>query len=101
MKKKISLFIFFLNSVIVFSQDQNVFVVGSKQPQKQSETLFKEYPVLWQQTAAEYRALCFQAFNFATHRLKAISGKKNRRCIVTIDVCTACLFRYFELFVIY
>jgi 5'-nucleotidase (lipoprotein e(P4) family) len=46
--------------------------------QQNSEARLKTLPVLWQQTAAEYRALCFQAFNFATHRLKAISGKKNR-----------------------
>ncbi len=29
----------------------------------------KEYPVLWQQMSAEYRALCYQAFNLATLRL--------------------------------
>ena len=45
------------------------------------EIALKEYPVLYQQQAAEYRALCYQAFNIATLRLNAItkgkvSGKK-------------------------
>jgi len=39
----------------------------------------KEYPVLFQQTAAEYRALCYQAFNLAQLRIDAIPRKKLRR----------------------
>ncbi|MEP6646027.1 MAG: 5'-nucleotidase, lipoprotein e(P4) family [Saprospiraceae bacterium] len=39
----------------------------------------KEYPVLWQQTAAEYRALCYQAFNIATLRINEIPRKKFRK----------------------
>ena len=39
----------------------------------------KEYPVLWQQTAAEYRALCYQAFNIAALRLNEISKRKIRK----------------------
>jgi 5'-nucleotidase (lipoprotein e(P4) family) len=43
------------------------------------ESLLKEYPVLWQQQSAEYRALCYQAFNIALLRLNAIPKKKFRK----------------------
>jgi predicted secreted acid phosphatase len=43
------------------------------------EVNLKTYPVLWQQTAAEYRALCYQAFNIAALRLNEISKKKLRK----------------------
>ena len=39
----------------------------------------KSYPVLWQQTAAEYRALCYQAFNMARLRVDEIPKRKLRR----------------------
>ncbi|HPS62242.1 MAG TPA: 5'-nucleotidase, lipoprotein e(P4) family [Bacteroidales bacterium] len=35
-------------------------------------------PVLWQQTSAEYRALCYQAFNLATLRIREIPAKEAR-----------------------
>jgi 5'-nucleotidase (lipoprotein e(P4) family) len=45
--------------------------------------------VLYQQTAAEYRALCYQAFNFAKYKLdqssKAMGMMKQRAIIVDID----------------
>jgi 5'-nucleotidase (lipoprotein e(P4) family) len=37
----------------------------------------KLLPVMWQQHAAEYRALCYQAFNLATERVEKL--KKKRR----------------------
>ena len=43
------------------------------------EVNLKTYPVLWQQTAAEYRALCYQAFNFAALRLNEIPKNKLRK----------------------
>ena len=51
-----------------------------------TEVLVKEYPVLWQQDAAEYRALCYQAFNIAAHRINEIPRKtlkKNKLAIIT------------------
>ncbi len=39
----------------------------------------KEYPVLFQQQAAEYRALCYQAFNIALLRLHEIPRRKFRK----------------------
>lgn len=39
----------------------------------------KSYPVLFQQTAAEYRALCYQAFNLAHLRLQEIPKRKLRK----------------------
>ncbi|PST84106.1 5'-nucleotidase, lipoprotein e(P4) family [Pedobacter yulinensis] len=44
--------------------------------------------VLWQQHSGEYRALCFQAYNFARVSLKAAMKKRDRRkpnCII-VDV---------------
>lgn len=43
------------------------------------EAFLKEYPVLWQQTAAEYRALCYQAFNIASLRLNEIPNRKFKK----------------------
>jgi len=43
------------------------------------EVNLKTYPVLWQQTAAEYRALCYQAFNIAALRLNEIPKNKLRQ----------------------
>lgn len=42
-------------------------------------TSFKTYPVIWQQSAAEYRALCYQAFNTAAVRLSEIPKRKFRK----------------------
>ena len=46
---------------------------------QQTASSVKEYPVLWQQTAAEYRALCYQAFNIAAVRLNEIPNRKIRK----------------------
>jgi len=52
-----------------------------------SETELKILPVLWQQTAAEYRALCYQAFNFATLRLyQALMKKSAKRLAIITDL---------------
>jgi 5'-nucleotidase (lipoprotein e(P4) family) len=49
----------------------------------------KLYPVLWQQSAAEYRALCYQAFNIAQLRLDGIlkekQGTRNLAIITDLD----------------
>jgi 5'-nucleotidase (lipoprotein e(P4) family) len=55
---------------------------------QESKPLFKNdqklLPVLWQQYAAEYRALCYQAFNIAELRLdQAIRAKKKKLAIIT------------------
>lgn len=63
-----------------FAQD-SVFV-------RQTGEDLKLLPVLWQQQSAEYRALCYQAFNLATLRLEKIKtgGKvKNSAIITDID----------------
>ncbi|HZX74969.1 MAG TPA: 5'-nucleotidase, lipoprotein e(P4) family [Cyclobacteriaceae bacterium] len=44
----------------------------------------KEYAVLWQQDAAEYRALCYQAFNLATLRINEIPAKKLKKSKLAI-----------------
>lgn len=54
-----------------------------------SERDLKLYPVLWQQSAAEYRALCYQAYNLATARLDKIvmdsPSRKNLAIITDLD----------------
>jgi 5'-nucleotidase (lipoprotein e(P4) family) len=77
MKTIISILIFVLNIGNVFSQDQNVAVISENYSQKKSNLIIKEYPVLWQQTAAEYRALCYQAFNIAELRLDELVKTKS------------------------
>jgi 5'-nucleotidase (lipoprotein e(P4) family) len=55
---------------------------------KQAESNVKVLPVLWHQHAAEYRALCYQAFNIATLRLEAafkIKSSKKRAIITDLD----------------
>lgn len=45
---------------------------------KQAESNVKTLSILWQQHAAEYRALCYQAFNIAALRLnEAVKEKKS------------------------
>jgi len=44
-----------------------------------SKISVKEFPVLFQQTAAEYRALCYQAFNIAQLRIDQIPKRKLRK----------------------
>lgn len=49
------------------------------------EAGMKIVPVLWHQSAAEYRALCYQAFNIATLRLEqAVKQKKRRKPLAIV-----------------
>jgi 5'-nucleotidase (lipoprotein e(P4) family) len=54
------------------------------------EPIFKNdqklLPVLWQQHAAEYRALCYQAFNIAALRLNEATRTKQRRLAIVTDL---------------
>ncbi len=50
-----------------------------------SQQELKLYPLLWQQTAAEYRALCYQAFNLATLRLdEALKNNQHKNNLAVI-----------------
>jgi len=53
-----------------------------------SSSLNKEAAVLWQQTSAEYDALCYQAFNIAKHRIDlAIErGKDGSQLTIVMDL---------------
>lgn len=66
----ILLLAFFLNSKEMYAQ-------GLTECKNESQVTL--LPVLWQQTAAEYRALCYQAFNLATLRLNEISRKEIKK----------------------
>lgn len=63
-------------------------IQAQNNPQFSSEDL-KLYPLLYQQTAAEYRALCYQAFNTARMQLdetlKQNPQKKNLAIITDLD----------------
>ena len=78
-KKSISITAVLLISQLAQAQDTTKF---------SAETL-KLYPILWQQTAAEYRALCYQAFNLAKARIddviKREPGKNNLAIITDLD----------------
>ncbi|MBS7232431.1 5'-nucleotidase, lipoprotein e(P4) family [Flavobacterium psychroterrae] len=62
-----------------------LFLFNSKEIIAQESTIYNKesqvtiFPVLWQQTSAEYRALCYQAFNFATLRLNEIPKKEIKK----------------------
>lgn len=44
-----------------------------------SQQTLKLYPILWHQSSAEYRALCYQAFNTARQQIDNIRKKRFRR----------------------
>ena len=71
MNKTLLFFIVMASGELSFAQDSAIC--------RQQEMIIKELPVLWQQTAAEYRALCYQAFNIAGMRLDEIPKKKIRK----------------------
>jgi 5'-nucleotidase (lipoprotein e(P4) family) len=50
------------------------------------EVKLKEYPILYQQQAAEYRALCYQSFNLAAMRLNEIVKTKAKKLAIITDL---------------
>jgi 5'-nucleotidase (lipoprotein e(P4) family) len=70
MKKTLFFFIVTVFAKLSLAQDSVIC--------RQQEIIIKELPVLWQQQAAEYRALCYQAFNIAALRLNEIPKNKLR-----------------------
>ena len=73
MKKKMLLSVCCLFTYHLYAQDSIAV------PIQNNEESLKQLPVLWMQTAAEYRALCYQAFNTAQWRLEKLLKKKKRR----------------------
>lgn len=63
---------------------------ASATAQEKPASLFRNdqklLPVLWQQHAAEYRALCYQAFNIAAVRLKEIKKKRKEKLAIITDI---------------
>ena len=55
----------------------------SAQPATRLTSDSKVLPVLFQQQSAEYRALCYQAFNIATLRLESVKRKGLPLAIIT------------------
>lgn len=60
--------------LIVFS-----YIISIKAQDSVALSAIKEFPVLWQQKAAEYRALCYQAFNLAKWRVDQASPRKIKK----------------------
>ncbi|AWG20709.1 5'-nucleotidase, lipoprotein e(P4) family [Flavobacterium faecale] len=54
-------------------------VMAQEVAPKNDESQVKVYSILWQQTAAEYRALCYQAFNLASLRINDIPRRQLRK----------------------
>lgn len=81
MKKTISVIITLLICYLLHAQDSSKNFL--------SQENLKLYPLLWQQSAAEYRALCYQAFNVAALRLNEVlknnPHKKNLAIITDLD----------------
>jgi 5'-nucleotidase (lipoprotein e(P4) family) len=75
--KKIALFLMMCISILTHGQDTlKVEGLGNA----------KLLPVLWHQYAAEYRALCYQAFNIARWRLEDLKLKKRKKYAIITDV---------------
>lgn len=80
MKQLIALFTFIFPAFASIAQEINLPV------HQQTETGTRTLSVLWQQQSAEYRALCYQAFNIASLRINQIPKKafrKNKLAIIT------------------
>jgi 5'-nucleotidase (lipoprotein e(P4) family) len=69
---------------------------GQAQAQTQTQTQtqtgtapgnsLKLLPVVWHQQSAEYRALCYQAFNLAALRIEKVKPSKKKRYAIITDV---------------
>ncbi len=82
MKRSLVFFAFILSATAAYTQDTDT----AMPMHQQTETEIKTLSVLWQQQAAEYRALCYQAFNLATMRIKQIPAndfKTSKLAIIT------------------
>jgi len=75
--------------LLLISTGTSLFAQGMEKQEKQDEARLKTLPVLWMQSAAEYRALCYQAFNLATLRINELPAsaftKGNLAIITDID----------------
>lgn len=78
MKQSIFFLILILSAQFIFSQTSTC--------SDSCETRLKEYPILYQQTSAEYRALCYQSFNIAALRLNQIIAAKTKRPAIITDL---------------
>lgn len=59
---------------------------GFAQNQPEQKSNIKLLPVLFQQYSAEYRALCYQAFNLATLRIEKIKKKRKTHYAIITDI---------------
>ncbi|HMK04193.1 MAG TPA: 5'-nucleotidase, lipoprotein e(P4) family [Ferruginibacter sp.] len=73
MKRKLLILITILFASHIYAQDS----ITIKQQSYEQE--LKQLPVLFMQTSAEYRALCYQAFNTAAWRLEKLLKNKKRK----------------------
>ncbi|HEY5408533.1 MAG TPA: 5'-nucleotidase, lipoprotein e(P4) family [Ginsengibacter sp.] len=78
--------LFFFVCAINYVQAQDTTGMATVRPFNEND--LKTFPVLWQQTAAEYRALCYQAFNVAELRVNEIPEQdfKNKKLAIVTDL---------------
>jgi len=79
-KRTVLCFLFLLQGIIASAQGSTASTA--------CEASAKLLPVLWHQHAAEYRALCYQAFNLATWKLDALKkpSKKDKPYAIITDI---------------
>lgn len=65
--------------LMLLSACQSTKTASSKSGSVQVDRLNKEAAVLWQQTSAEYDALCYQAFNLAKYRIDEMKERQPKR----------------------
>jgi len=90
--KKITFYILLLSAGLFSLQGCKESNAFSNKNGEEPEIVSKEHltmAVLYQQTAAEYRALCYQAFNIARYQLdensKMLGGMKRHAIVVDVD----------------
>jgi len=88
--KKITGIMLYYFLILVITSCSNSAAFNSPKPEPSvSNNDYLEMAVLYQQTAAEYRALCYQAFNAAKYRLdkssKMMGMMKKQAIVVDID----------------
>lgn len=87
--RKRGLFLLLFAGLFLNSCSQQSKVKSEEQPSKVSASEYLMQAVLWEQTSAEYRSLCYQAYNLAQLRvdfmLDTIKNTKNLAIITDID----------------
>ncbi len=89
MKGNYSIITLFIVGILILSSCSKTKQTVSEKTETSETKGIKEHTslsVLWQQNAAEYKALCHQAYNIATMKLKEMKLEKNVKYAIVTDI---------------